>query len=90
MGLEKSDLFYDIKKKKSDLYIKKIRSVFICVNNIKKKIFFLRRGLYSRNKSMLHALNKQTKPLMTPFFFKIYYVKKIRYVSKEDTNQFSF
>ena len=41
---------------------------------------------------MLHALNKQTKPLMTHFFFffKIYYVKKIRSVSKEDTNQFLF
>ena len=54
-------------KKKSDLYIKKIKSVFICVNNIKKKII-LRRGLYSWNKSMLHALNKQIKSLMTPFF----------------------
>ena len=44
---EKSNLFCDIKKKKkSDLYIKKIKFVFIRVNNIKKKIF-LRRGLYS-------------------------------------------
>ena len=85
MGLEKSNLFLRTKKvvflwKKNQIcfviyiynqicILKKIKSVFICVNNIKKKIFFfLRRGLYSWNKSILHALNKQTKPLMTPFF----------------------
>ena len=38
---------------------------------------------------MLHALNKQTKPLRTPFFyFKIYCVKKIRFTSKENVDQF--
>ena len=38
---------------------------------------------------MLHALNKQTKLLMTFFYFKIYFVKKkIRSISKEGVDKF--
>ena len=48
----------------------------------------MRRGLYSRNISMLRALNTQTELFMIPFYSKSTVFKKIRYTSKENVDQF--
>ena len=70
-------------------YDRKIRYVLYVQKKYKKVC--LRRGFHSRNKFMLHVLNKTTTQqiqLFMIFFFISKFAKKIRSVSKEDTNQF--
>ena len=98
---EKSNLFLRtnkfgfLMKKKSVMFLRtkkigfflerKIRSVF--VSKKRKKIFW-EEDFIQENKSMLHALNTQTKLFMIPFYSKSAMFKNIRSTPKENVYQF--
>ena len=82
---KKNQLCFWELKKLVFFFERKIRSVF--VSKKRKKIFW-EEDFIQEKKSMLHALNTQTKLFMIPFYSKSAMFKNIRSTPKENVYQF--